>query len=134
MWADYARRRAALYRDHHHLTVGGAGYISDRYCQYNRHAHGGLSGQTLFEEISIGRDISGPHGDRRAVHCPAHHPNVRGNLLLRDGLALAGHCAAHLRLGRSYLWAALYGHALWDCVLLAPTGQLSGRLAWRQDV
>ena len=53
---------------------------------------------------------------------------------LRDGLALAGHCAAHLGLGRAYLRAALYGHALWDCVFLAPIGQLSGRLAWRQDV
>ena len=52
-----------------------------------------------------------------------HHANnalYRSGIFRCYGLIVACNSAAHLRACGTSIWPALYGHALWSCILLTP--------------
>jgi len=111
-----------------------AGHFFDRTGQYRRHACCRLSGETLFKKIPLGGDLFGPDDCCGTFYRPAHHTDLCDFIFSGHGVSLAGHSAPNLRLGRAYLWVALYGHALRNCLFLPPARQFPWGLAGRQDV
>ena len=94
----------------------------------------GYLGKTYSKKYLLATIYAGRTIVAGLVHPDADHADLGHYLLDRDGIAVAGDRAADLGSCRAYLWAALHGDALWDRLLLAPVGQLFGRLAGRPDV
>ena len=119
---------------HHHLPPWRAGHFFDRTGQYRRHACCRLSGETLFEKISLSGYLFGPDDCRGIFYCPANHADLCDCIFCRHGVSLACHSAPNFGLGRAYLWVAIYGHALRNCLFLPPARQFPWGLAGGQDV
>ena len=89
----------------------------------------GYLGKHYSKKIPTRVDLFGPNNCSCAFYCPANHADLCDFIFRAHGVALAGHCPAHLWFGRAYLWVTLHGYALRHCLFLPPTRRFPWSLA-----
>ena len=94
----------------------------------------GYLGKRYSKKISLSGYLFGPDDCRGTFYCPANHADLCDCIFRRHGVSLACHSAPNFGLGRAYLWVAIYGHALRNCLFLPPARQFPWGLAGGQDV